>query len=219
MPRPPSTRDPSGPHGIHGSLRRLVRHSHIFASTVREILELKLIREASPVPLSLSQFHLLKLMCLNGVHQVGEVADFLGVTPPAATKNIDKLEALGLVARAPSKGDRRATLLSVSPKGRTLVRRYERLKAARLSPVLEKFRPEEVELLSHLLERFSVSLLERELGRGGDGICLRCDAYLQRGCPVGLLRGGCSYQTARRARVAHAHRDAGQGPPDHGGTP
>src|SRR3990172_1781993 len=91
---------------------RLLRSSHIFASAVREILEQKLVREVSSVPLTLSQFHLLKLMHLNGRHQVGQVADFLGVSPPAATKNIDKLEALGLLVREPSKGDRRARLLS-----------------------------------------------------------------------------------------------------------
>jgi len=141
-------------------------------------------------------------MFLNGRHQVGEVADFLGVSPPAATKNIDKLEAHGLVVRAPSKGDRRATLLSVSPKGRRLVRRYEELKTARLAPVLARFRPEELEQLKHLLERFSLLLLEKELAREGDGVCLRCDAYIQSACPVGQLRGGCPYQSARRARSA-----------------
>jgi DNA-binding MarR family transcriptional regulator len=190
---------------------RLVRYSHIFASAVREILELKLLREASAMPLTLSQFHLLKLMFLNGRHQVGEVADFLGVSPPAATKNIDKLEALGLVVRSPSKGDRRATLLSVSPKGRRLVRRYEELKAARLSPVLKKFGTEEREQFTRLLERFSLSLLEKELAgeHDHDGVCLRCDAYIQAGCPVGRLRGGCPYQTARRPRADAPEAQAG----------
>ncbi len=53
-------------------------------------------------------------MTLNGRHQAGELAEFLGVSAPAATKNIDKLERFGLVVRSPSKGDRRATQLSAS---------------------------------------------------------------------------------------------------------
>lgn len=187
--------------GNRGGARNLLRQSHIFASAVREILEVKLVGEVSPAPLTLSQFHLLKLMFLNGEHQMGEVASFLGVSSPAATKNIDKLEALGLVVRAPSKGDRRARLLSVSPKGNRLVRRYEELKAARLTRVLAKFRPEELEQLSGLLERFSLSLLERELAVGGDGVCLRCNAYVESGCAVGRLRGGCPYEKARRGRA------------------
>ncbi len=179
---------------------RLLRYSHIFASAVRETLEVKLLQEVSSLPLTVSQFHLLKLMSLNGIHQVGEVADFLGVSAPAATKNIDKLEGLGLVVRTPSKGDRRATLLSVSPKGRRLVRKYDDRKTARLSPVLEAFRPEEIELFSGLLERFSVSLLN--IDSSETGYCLRCAVYLAHDCPVGNLRGGCPYQNTRAARTA-----------------
>jgi MarR family transcriptional regulator for hemolysin len=197
---------------------RLLRSSHIFASAVREVLEQKLVREVSSVPLTLSQFHLLRLMHLNGQHQMGEVADFLGVSPPAATKNIDKLEALGLLARVPSAGDRRARLLCVSPKGRRLVRRYESLSAERLAPILARFRPEELELLTGLLERFSLSLLERELSGEGDGVCLRCAAYVQSACPVGRLRGGCPYQTARRPRSAHRPDPVGAGA-ERGGHP
>ena len=120
---------------------QLVRYSHIFASVVREVLEAKFLREVSPYPLTLSQFHLLKLIALNGGHQVGEVATVLGVSPPAATKNVNKLERLGLIVRNPSKGDRRATLLTPSAKGRRLVQKYEDLKADRLGPVLEEFPP------------------------------------------------------------------------------
>jgi DNA-binding MarR family transcriptional regulator len=183
---------------------RLLRYTHIFASAVREILELKLLRETSPLQLSLSQFHLLKLMAYNGQHQVHEVADFLGVSAPAATKNVDKLERFGLIVRSPSKGDRRATLLSVSPEGRRLVQKYEEIKTARLSPVLESFQPGEIEQLSDLLERFSVNLLKVEYPE--DEACLRCDAYISSDCPVGQARGGCPYQMSRQARMRSAPR-------------
>lgn len=181
-----------------GDLFQLLRYSHIFSAAVREVLESNLIREASPLSLTISQFHMLKVMALNGTHQVGELASFLGVSPPAATRNIDKLERLDLVVRTGSKGDRRVTLLSVSPKGREVVERYEEIKAERLSPVLEKFAPEEIEQFSGLLKRFSVSLLEHEKTRRG--VCLRCDAYIESNCPVGHVRGGCPYQSGRVAR-------------------
>lgn len=183
---------PPGERGGDG-LTALLRYSHIFASTVRELLELKILREASPAPLSLSQFHLLKLMAMNGRHQVGEVADFLGVSAPAATKNIDKLQRLGLVHRARAEqGDRRATFLNVSPAGRALVKRYERLKLERLAPVLDEFETRELEQLASLLQRFAVRLLEAE--PSDDGMCLRCAAYIESGCAVSAVRGGCPYQ-------------------------
>ena len=200
MAGPGSSRKTRLPHepGTQAGPYRLIRYSHIFASSVREILESKLIKEVSPVPLTVSQFHILKVMALNGHHQLGELADFLGVSPPATTKNIDKLERLGFVVRNASEGDRRVTLLSVSRAGRRLVEKYEKTKAALLAPVLEKFGAEEIETFASLLERFSVSLLQHE--NSHHDFCLRCDAYIETNCPVGRVRGGCPYQMGREGR-------------------
>jgi DNA-binding MarR family transcriptional regulator len=153
----------------------------------------------SPTPLSLSQFHLLKLIALNGKHQVGEVADFLGVSPPAATKNIDKLERLGLVIRQRSPGDRRATLLSSSAKGRRLVDKYETVKEKRLAPILAGFSTDELRQLARLMERFSLRLLNAE--DAGDDVCFRCSAYYEEICPVNHLHGQCPYQRLRKTRI------------------
>jgi DNA-binding MarR family transcriptional regulator len=172
---------------------------------VREILESKYLHEVTNHPLTLPQFHILKLIALNGQHQVGEVAEFLGVSPPAASKNIDKLERLGLVTRNPSKGDRRATLLATSAEGRHLIDRYENLKASRLSSVLESFRPEEVDHLSRLLERFSVLLFQSE--KSEDGFCLRCAAYCDENCPISPVLGNCTYEKIRtRTRTARLEK-------------
>lgn len=179
-------------------LINLLRSSHIFASAVRELLESKPPKKAAPVPLTISQFHLLKLMTYNGQHQLCEVADFLGVSPPAATKNVDKLERLGLVVRRPSPDDRRVTLLSVSRRGRRLVDRYEQIKMAGLLPVLDHFDPKEIDQLSALLERFSILLLKNEQTRRR--FCLRCDAYIESNCPVAEVWGGCPYRMSRRAQ-------------------
>ncbi|MEK7668787.1 MAG: MarR family transcriptional regulator [Gemmatimonadota bacterium] len=165
---------------------------------VREVLDDGLLRETTPLPLTVSQFHLLRLITLSGLHHVGQVADFLGVSAPAATKNIDKLERLGLVARKPSLGDRRATLLEASPEGHQLVRRHAALTKARLLPILDSYPPGTAAELTTLLEQYSVSLLR--LVRSTNGFCLRCAAYIEDGCPVGGVRGGCPYQ---RTRAAH----------------
>ena len=179
---------------------QLLRYIHIFSASVREILELRLLEEASPVSLTLSQFHFLRAITANGGHQVGEVAGLLGVSPPAATKSLNKLEGLGLVVRSPSKGDRRATLLSSSPKGRRLVRKYEGLQFSLLGRVLEQFSSEELDRMTRLLERFSISLLDTE--QAGNGSCLRCGAYIEESCRVGETRGGCPYQQACGSRTA-----------------
>jgi DNA-binding MarR family transcriptional regulator len=199
-----ATRRYSGPRegvraGGEVSLHGLLRQTHIFASTVREILEVKLLREVSDAPLSLPQLQLLKLMVRDGPHHLTEVAHFLGVSPPAATKNIDKLVGLGLVHRERSTDDRRATLLSASPQGQRLVEEYERKKEQLVRPVAERFRPEELALLTGLLERFAVSLLERETPESG--FCARCCGYVDAGCPVNWLLGDCAFRKLRGAAV------------------
>jgi DNA-binding MarR family transcriptional regulator len=190
--------------GVEDSVDRqdlfnLLRYAHVFSAVVQEILELKLLREVSPDPLSLPQFHLLKLISLNGQHQVGQVADFLGVSAPAASKNIDKLERLGLVAREHSKGDRRAILLASSRKGRRLVEKYEDLKQRRLMPVLDSFSSTDLRQLTRLLERFSVALIDAE--QAGDGLCFRCSAYFDDDCPVSHFHDNCPYQKVQEQRV------------------
>ncbi len=173
---------------------RVLRDSHIFASVVRDILEVKLWREVFPQPLALSQVHLLRLIARNGTHQIGELAQILGLTPPALTKGIDKLEGLGLIVRGPCEGDRRATLLSASAKGRKLVEKYEKLTSARLAPVLDEFSGEELQSLAGMLERFSLSLIRNE--QVNTEMCLRCAAYCQEQCPVGEALGGCPCECA-----------------------
>ena len=179
----------------HGEVFRLLRFSHIFASVVREFLELQLLHEVSDEDLSLSQFHLLKLITLDGEHQVGQVAEFLGISPPAATKNIDKMERLGLVSRRPSTGDRRATLLAPSPLGLQLVSRYETLKESRLAPVLGSFSQKELKQMADLLERFSLRLIHAQ--EPMSQICLRCSAYYDENCPVPHLQNGCPYKQVK----------------------
>jgi len=189
-----STRVPDG--NGRDEVFRLLRYSHIFASVVREFLELQLLHEVSDEDLSLSQLHLLKLITLDGEHQMGQVAEFLGISPPAATKNIDKMERLGLVSRIPSTGDRRATLLQPSRQGRKLVSRYEALKEDRLAPVLEGFNKKELKQMADLLERFSLRLIHAQ--EPMSQICLRCSAYYDEHCPVPHLQNGCPYKQVRQ---------------------
>ena len=204
MPLQGNRRSSTGPRDagrldLDDSQLNLLRFSHIFAAVVRDILEVKFLEESCPHSLTLLQFHLLKVISLNGGYQVGELAGFLGVSPPAATKNIDKLERLGLIVRTPSKGDRRATLLIPSTKGRRLVQKYEELKADRLAPVLADIGPKDLDRLAKLLERFSLSVIKQE--DTGDGLCLRCAAYCSEDCSVGQIRGGCPHE---KVRMSHS---------------
>jgi DNA-binding MarR family transcriptional regulator len=183
----------------NGHWFRLLRYSHIFSSAIGEVLERRLLAQLSP-GLSVSQLHVLKLITLNGAQPVGHMAQVLGVTPPAATRIIDKLEHAGLLERHGSQADRRVTLLRASDAGARLVESYERLKTLRLDPIMERFSDADLERLAELLERFSVLLLQ--LDPGEDEFCLRCAAYADEHCPLSEVKHNCSYQRLRRPQAS-----------------
>jgi DNA-binding MarR family transcriptional regulator len=170
-------------------LRRFLRCSHIFDAAVQEIGDPRGLPGFADSPLTLPQLHLLRALVANRQYRVSEVAAFLDVTSPAATKCVDKLERLGLVTRAPCASDRRATLLEASAAARKLVREYERVKRERLKPILSVFAPQEIDQLIELLERFAVELCSRE--EAEQESCLWCGAYFEDDCPIARTRGGC----------------------------
>lgn len=179
--------------------RHFLHHTHVFASTVREILEEKYLRQTTKVDLTVPQFGLLRLIAHSGQHQVGEIAAFLGVSQAAASKTVEKLVRLKLVTREIQKSDRRAVSLNLTSRGKGLINRYEALKEEKLKGILESITAEELAALMSGLEKVSRLILGREAGRDR---CMRCDAYYARPCILRSKCGGCVYlQTRKCSRV------------------
>lgn len=171
-------------------VHRFLRCGHTLGSLLREILDESFLGEYCALPLTRVQFCLLKLISVNANLQAGEVARYLGVSPAAITKNVDKLEDLGLVARKVSHKDRRATLLSATEDGSTVVGRYEALKASRVLPAVEEISSETLEKLCDVLDDVCLELYERS--GTTRGICLRCAGYYEPECPLRSAQGDCA---------------------------
>src|SRR5262245_2594787 len=62
----------------------------------------------------------------EGPLTLGDLATREHVAPPTITKAVDKLEAVGLVARTPAEHDRRVTLVAATPSGRRRVTQNRR---------------------------------------------------------------------------------------------
>lgn len=175
---------------------RFLRSGHVLRSLLREFLEEDFLKRVCQHHLTRSQFCFLKLITANADLQVGELARCLGVSPAASSKNLDKLEHLGLVYRETSGEDRRAILLKASPEGEELVRAYERLKAAQLEPVIESLGTEKTERLCELLEEVCGAILERsDIPREN---CLRCAGYYRPNCSFEKQRGQCALRPRER---------------------
>lgn len=178
-----------------GEFYRFLRYGHILSSLLREFLESSFLEQLCPHRLTRSQFCFLKLIAANSELQVGELARCLGVSPAASSKNLDRLEELGLVVRETSPEDRRAILLSASEDGRKLVLDFERLKAERLAPAVERLGPERTEAFCDLLREVCLGMLERSTV--ADTPCMRCAGYYRPDCVVEELQGECALRPKR----------------------
>ncbi len=171
-------------------LHRFLHAGHVLRSLLREFLEEDFLHQVRPHRLTRSQFCFLKLISAKSDLHVGELARALGVSPAASSKNLDRLEQLGLVYRESSEQDRRVILLRASAPGKELVRKYESLKAAHLKPVIESLGTKKTEDLCDLLEEICGGMLER--AEHPREICLRCAGYYRADCPFEKFQGECA---------------------------
>ena len=183
-----------------GRYRDFVRNSHVFSSALQEVAGERCLRRVTELTLAPSHLRLLQLMADLGEHTAGQAAAFLGVSPAAATKNVDKLVHLGLLRRLPRRGDRRAARLAISERGDELVRSYEEEKARLLRPVLRELGARDAALLSRLLEKAARRLTEAE--GGGAGLRLACQAYCSQDCAFRGIQPACPRGESARARTA-----------------
>jgi len=178
---------------------RFLRYGHVLRSLLREFLEEDFLGQVCAHHLTRSQFCFLKLIAANSELQVGELARSIGVSAAAASKNLDRLERLGLVNREASSVDRRAILLSASSEGRRLVGTYERHKAAQLTPVIDALGPEKTQQLCDLLEEVCSGMLARV--ENPRETCLRCAGYYRPECAFEKFQGECALKPRRRGEA------------------
>ncbi|MCA1811897.1 MAG: MarR family transcriptional regulator [Halobacteriales archaeon] len=79
------------------------------------------LRSRRPGDLSMPQFRFLNLLAKETDRGLGDIAEDLGVSPPALSKLVDGLVERGLVARSADASDRRRLSLATTPSGAKLV--------------------------------------------------------------------------------------------------
>jgi DNA-binding MarR family transcriptional regulator len=159
--------------------------THIFARAVAQVIEEKLWREAAGRQLTVTQMRLLKLVSHpGGVHTIGDVATFLGVSNAAASKAVDKLVRLILIRRREGESDRRAIHLSLTGPGQRMLDAYNAAAQSKLAEVFGQFGMDELQPVVQLLDRLSFNMMN---GRAAatEEICVRCGIYFREKC---LLR-------------------------------
>lgn len=99
-----------------------------------------------------SQLRVLRILAGAGSPlRVSELARRLDVIPRSATSVADLLESRGLVERRPDPGDRRATLVAMTPSGDDVLRALRSRRTAGLAELLDRLTADEQAELIRLL--------------------------------------------------------------------
>jgi DNA-binding MarR family transcriptional regulator len=152
----------------------------LFSDIIFKTMNVQLLRELDDLDISLAQLQALTYVAEHRNCSVGQLAEGLGVTHPAAVKAVDRLAKKGLLARAVAPADHRQAALSVTLKGRGLVNEIRLQRMERLSRVLDQMAPEDRQALIQGLEKFVITALMNEGAL--NGLCQSCQTLMPSDC-------------------------------------
>lgn len=109
----------------------------LLSSTFRQILW----KQALELELNYSQAQVLFHVAKNPGAVISDAARSFGITLPAVTQVVDRLESKGLLQRADDPRDRRQVRLYLTRQGESLARELEELQVKGLARVLKRLTP------------------------------------------------------------------------------
>jgi DNA-binding MarR family transcriptional regulator len=117
-------------------------------------LNRRLRKELAPLGVTGGQASLLWAIRTSPGIGVRELAEREGVSPPAMTAYVDRLEAAGLVARRRSERDRRRVELELTDDGARVLRSVRSRRTAWLAARLRRLEPDDLEAIERALPAF-----------------------------------------------------------------
>ncbi|MBN2113558.1 MAG: MarR family transcriptional regulator [Acidimicrobiia bacterium] len=166
------------------AINGLLASATIFTTASAEVLAAEL-GEVAGDRLTFTQLKLLRLVERQGHLTIGDVAAFLGISNAAASKAVDRLVRGGLLSRAESPGDRRATEVSITDEAERLLDEFDARASEMLLGLLAEVGVGRLRDLAEGLDRLSVSL--SAASRDPDRVCFRCGLYLRDDCLLRML--------------------------------
>lgn len=170
--------------------------AHVFASALTHVLERKLVGQLCGGQLTPTQVRVLQLIARTETHCVGDVAVFLDVSGPAASKIVDKLVRGGWVRRIEARPDRRATELFLTSSGKNLLRSYDAARLRSISAICRDMRSVEILEFAKRLDVLSARIVKHVVR--SEDICLQCGIHLRERCVIREESGAvCAYRRTR----------------------
>jgi DNA-binding MarR family transcriptional regulator len=145
------------------TISKEVRHLHnalidLVGMMNRPQRDTALIREAG-IRLDRALFPLLVGVERKGPIGVGELADGVGRDYTTVSRQVAKLESLGLVTRRPSRNDKRVCEATVTAKGRVMTDALDAARERIASMLLAEWSKKDLQDLARLMRRFADDLL------------------------------------------------------------
>ena len=116
------------------------------------------------VSLDRALFPLLVRIERRGPIGVGELADLAGRDYSTVSRQVAKLESLGLVARRPSVADRRVNEAAVTPEGKAMAGAFDAARETLAGALLATWSEQDQRDLARLLRRFADDALSAQAG-------------------------------------------------------
>jgi DNA-binding MarR family transcriptional regulator len=169
--------------------RVLGENLNILAQLICDVAQPRSLAQASPDPLSRNQFAILKILSTQATYKVGELARLLDISGAATSKNVDRLQHLGLVERLAKPEDRRGLEVVLLPRGRAVVEAHARIVETWQDAQFGSFDPQEKLRLLDSLQRIIRITLAQDASP--DMICLLCEGHGAATCAVRESKGVC----------------------------
>ncbi len=165
--------------------RGFLGSARVFAQAVRDVFEAAVLREVAGDRLTFPQLKLLYLVAGTDTVTIGDAADFLGVSSPAASKTVEKLVRRRLLRRSDIQGDRRTSHLALTETSRRLLETYEAARNQKAAELFSQFSPEELRHTSEVLDRLAAGIVKRHADN--PQVCMQCEIYFRTPCRFGDL--------------------------------
>ena len=139
--------------GLHGSLIDIV------GAMARPRQDDALIREAG-ISLDRALFPLLVLVERRGPIGIVQLADRVGRDYTTVSRQVGKLESLGLVQRQENAADRRVREAVITAKGKRMTNRIDVARERMARAIFETWNPRDLQNLERLMRRFADAINE-----------------------------------------------------------
>ncbi len=132
---------------------------------LRRVQRIHLSTSDAEINLERSAYGIMCKLADEGPQRLGALAQAFGLDPSTITRQVQALEEIGMASRKTDPSDRRASILDLTPEGRTTLDRTRSHRRARLQRALTEWPDSDLSEFARLLREFNASL-DRLLDEG-----------------------------------------------------